>query len=333
MNVAQNIVAAITMLVGGYTYWGLRASSVIFALAAFAFIWSLIRAAANEAASDRAASWRSARVVEAVGVGLLLVDFGFLEAGRAVEPTISRLAAVAFVIWAVQRGWFLRKDQSPVRAMWFGILSAAVVWFVYIYNLFVVPAALLALVLCVHRRGQLRRTLVHAAAFVLGTILATGAYFGAVAVMYGESPVDWYRTWIAGYQNSARFDGFSLPNLASMLDANSFRFDWPLLLLFLLAIPVFVWWTARSRRPWAVLTLNLFGFFAFQSAAVADYPYRKFLILIVFVLPIVVTGVLRGAEFVGFARRQVASSPSSATRPRHRSSARPICCRRVWVPR
>ncbi len=297
MNIVQNVLTALTMAVGGYTYMGLRASSVIFALLAFAFIWRISAATAREAVTDRLVSDRTGRLLVAFSVSLLLVDFGSIASARAIEPTISRLAAVGLVVWAVERGWFLSRDQSTSRAAVFGLVCAAAVWLVYIYNLFLLPGALIALIACTFRTGGVRRTIVQAGAFALGAAISTAAYFGAVALVYGQNPADWYRVWIAGYSGSERFGGLSITNVASMLDANLFRFDGPLLLLVLLGLPIFLWWTAQSKRPWALLTVSLLALFILQSAAVADYPYRKFLIVTVFAVPIAITAILRGASY------------------------------------
>jgi hypothetical protein len=302
MNIVQNVVAALTMFFGGYSYWGLRASSVLFALVGFVAIWRLIRSAAQSAVLEGATLARSALVIEGLAVALLLVDFGSLVAARGIEPTVSRFAVIGLLIWSVHRGWLLQPNQGIARSVAFGLIASIAVWFVYIYNLFLLPAVAVALVVCVHRRGSIRRTIAHIAGFMLGAALGTAGYFGIVAVLYNETPLDWYRVWIGAYSNSSRVEGFSFANLASMLDANSFRFDAPLLLLFLLGIPVFVWWTARARRPWAVLILAMLGCFALQSAAVADYPYKKFLILIIFALPIVATGLLRFGQFLRWLR-------------------------------
>jgi hypothetical protein len=304
MNVLQNIVAATTMAVGGYTYWGLRASSVLFALIGFLAIWRVVRATTTEALEDRVSSVGVALGVEAVAVALLLVDFGSIVGARGVEPTVSRFAAVGALLWATQRGWFLAPNVSLVRNGLFGFVVAVLVWFVYIYNLFLLPAAFIALLMCGLRPTAWRSVAGRAAAFVLGALVGTAVYFGAVAIVYGETPIDWYRVWVAGYGNSARVDGFSLPNLASLLDANSFRLDAPLLLAFLVGIPVFFWWTTRARRPWAILLLAMLAMFTLQSAAVADYPYKKFLILLIFATPIAATAVLRAGPFLTWMRAQ-----------------------------
>lgn len=301
MNITQTILAAITLEVGGYTYFGLRFSSVILGLVAFLTMADVVRRRVYSAME----AGRSALLgmgVLACAAAVLLLDFSFLLAGRIIEPTIARLAGIAMLIWLVDRGHLLGDRHTVGRSVILGSFVSALVWAVYVYNAFIVPAALVALVVrfrAVEDRGAVR----HVAAFVLGAVLVTVLYFVFVYAIYGHSPIDWFRTWIHYYGDSSRVAGASSRNLWSIFEANIFRLDRPLLLLFLLSLPVFLWLTIRTRRPSAVLIASAFGFLLLQSLFVADYPVRKYLILLVLVLPVVVEGALNADKYLGWARR------------------------------
>jgi hypothetical protein len=138
---------------------------------------------------------------------------------------------------------------------------------------------------------------------VLGALLVTALYFALVYAVYGHSPIEWFRTWIQYYGDSSRVAGASTRNLWSLFEANIFRLDRPLLLLFLLSLPVFTWQAIRARRPSAVLIASAIGLVLLQSLFVADYPVRKYLILLVLVVPVVVEGILRADDYLAWARR------------------------------
>lgn len=307
MNVAQTVLAAITLQVGGYSYFGLRVASVVFGLVAFLAMADVVRRRVYSAMDAGLSPWLASGVL-AGAVALLLLDFSFLLAGRIIEPTIARLAGIALLIWLVDRGSLLGDRHSLARSLGLGAFVSVLVWFVYIYNAFIVPAALVALVVRVGagddlRAAEERGVVRHIAAFVLGALLVTVLYFVFVYAVYGHSPIDWFRTWIVYYDDSSRVAGASARNLWSMFEANIFRLDRPLLLLFLLSLPVFLWRTIRTRRPSAVLIAAAFGLVLVQSLFVADYPVRKYLILLVLVVPVVVEGVLLADHFVDWARR------------------------------
>ena len=301
MNVAQTVLAAITLQLGGYTYFGLRFASVVFGLVAFLAMADVVRRRVYSAMDAGVSRWLGLGVLAGV-VALLLLDFSFLLAGRIVEPTIARLAGIALLIWLVDRGDLLGDRHSLARSLALGAFVSALVWIVYVYNAFVVPAALVALVVRA-RAADNRAVARHVAVFVLGAALVTVLYFVFVFAVYGHSPIEWYRTWIQYYDNSSRVAGASARNLWSMFEANIFRLDRPLLLLFLLSLPVFAWQTVRTRRPAAVLIAAAFGFVLLQSLFVADYPVRKYLILLVLVVPVVVDGILHADRYVDWARR------------------------------
>jgi len=119
MNVAQTVLSAITLELGGYTYVGFRASSVAFGLVAFLTILDVARRRASAAVESGAARPLAIAVVLSIGV-LLLLDFSFLIAGRIIEPTIVRLAGISFLLWLVERGTLLGRTHSVRRSVALG---------------------------------------------------------------------------------------------------------------------------------------------------------------------------------------------------------------------
>jgi hypothetical protein len=301
MNVAQTALAALSLELGGYTYIGLRVGSVLFACVAFLALLDIVRRRAI-ASVDGGLRRSSAIAIVAACAVLLVLDFSFLVAGRTIEPTIARLAGIAALLWLVQRGTLLGQDHALRRSAALGAVVAGLVWFVYVYNAFMVPAAIIALVAWAWAGGP-GTVARHLAAFAAGAVLVTGLYFAGILLVYGHSPVEWFRTWIVYYDDSSRVAGAAARNLWSILEANIFRLDRPLLLLFLLSIPVFLWRTVRTRQPASILIVGGLGMLLLQSVFVADYPIRKFLILLVFVVPIVADGIMHADAYLAWARR------------------------------
>ena len=297
MNVLENVGAAISMRFVGYDYWGLRASSLVFALVAFLCLIAIVRRQASEAHRlDRVPRWLALMVVGGAVV-LLLADFSSLLSARIIEPTVTRLAAAALLVYLVDRGTFLGPGQRLPRTLGFGILVGAAVCFVYIYNLFLLPAAAVAVGWWAYRAGGRTALVRHGAAFGLGVLAAWVVYFVLIYGVYGQTPFEWYRVWIGSFGNSARASGISLAKALTVLEGNVFRLDPAFLGLFLVSLPVFAW--QLRRRPTAGTVLIAAGLVCLvaQTAVVADYPARKGLMMVLFALPIAATGILQSGPF------------------------------------
>jgi hypothetical protein len=297
MNAAQNLVAAATIGLVGHDFFGLRASSVVFGLVTFLGLIAVVR---QQAEAARRLDGIAATLATAVTVGagvLLLADFSSLLSGRIVEPTITRLAATTLVLFLVGRGTFLGPSHSVARSAAFGAVVAGAVLFVYIYNLFLVPAALITLAWWAHRSGSWPLVVRHGAAFLAGALAVAVVYFALVYAIYGQTPTEWYRVWLGSFANSNRATGVSIDKALSILGANVFRLDPVFLGLFLASLPVFVWNLRRRATPSGVLIGIGLAFFVLQAAFVADYPTRKFVAVMLFAVPIVASGVLHFGAF------------------------------------
>jgi hypothetical protein len=296
MNAAQNLVASMSIRLIGDDFWGLRASSVAFGLIVFVALVAVVRQAADDARRHDGISSSLGPAVTVAAAVLLLVDFSSILSGRIVEPTVTRLAAAAVILFLVAHGTFLGARHGIVRSAVFGGVVAAAVFFVYIYNLFLVPPAAIALAWWAYRNGGWAALIRHGVAFAVGGLLVAAAYFGLVAAVYDLTPIDWYRTWIGSFETTTRTGG-SVDKVLSILEANVFRLNPAFLGLFIASLPVFAW--SVVRRPTAAGILVGAGLVAFvaQAAVVADYPARKFLMMMLFAVPIVASAVLGFRQF------------------------------------
>jgi hypothetical protein len=292
MNVAENAAAAISMRLIGYDYWGLRASSLAFALVAFLCMVGIVRRQADQARLfDRIPPWL-ALAVTGGAVVLLLADFSFILSARIIEPTVTRLAVAAAVVYLVSRGTFLGERHGLVRSGALGVVIGAAVIFVYIYNLFLLPAALSTVAWWAYRSGGWSAVARHTTAFLVGVLAIWAVYFALILGIYAQTPLEWYRVWIGSFGNSARASGLSIDKALTVLNGNVFRLDPTFLGLFLASLPVYVWSLLRRPSPAGILIGTGLIFLVAQTAVVADYPARKGLMLLLFALPIAATGIL-----------------------------------------
>lgn len=291
MNVVENVAAAFSMSVVGDDYWGLRVSSLAFGLLAFLCMVAIVRRQVHAQRPAVAPSWL-ALAVTGGAVVVLLADFSFILSARIIEPTVTRLAAAAVVVYLVSRGTFLGERHGWMRTGAFGVVVGAAVIFVYIYNLFLVPASLAAVAWWAFRSGDWTAVPRHVTAFAVGVLAIWAVYFALILAIYGQTPLDWYRVWIGSFADSARASGFSLDKALTVLDGNIFRLDPALLGLFLASLPVFAWGLARRPDPASILIGAGLIFLVAQTAFVADYPARKGLIVLLFGLPIAATGIV-----------------------------------------
>jgi hypothetical protein len=297
INVAQNVVAAATMAIFGNSYWGLRLSSVVFGLVAFLSIVGIVRRQAGEARRFDGASARLAFGVVVAAAVLLLADFSFLVSARTVEPTITRLAAAALIVALVGRGTFLGERHGVGRSAAFGGAVTAAVLFVYIYNAFLLPAAFVAVAWFAFRNGGRASVGRHVLAFLVGCVAVTALFFGLVYIVYGQSPIEWYRTWISTFATSSRGEAFSIAKIATVLEANVFRLDPAFVGVVLVSLPLFAWTLLRRPAAWMVLLAAGLLAFLVQSSVVADYPERKFVMVLLFALPAAAAGILGWRPF------------------------------------
>ncbi|MDO8963857.1 MAG: hypothetical protein Q7W30_05115 [Coriobacteriia bacterium] len=302
MNMLDNVVGWGTLSVWGPNYYGLRMGAVLMGLGMFFATLLTVRALARDARGEGASGGRGPLLITAAVAVFMLVEFSTLVASRVAEPTMGRTLAVAILLCLTANRVFLPEDRSkflPTLAL--GIYAGASVWFVYIYNAYIIPAVGIALLAWVWRDG-LKAILRHGATLAAGILISTGAYFGLIKLMYGLGVPEWYRTWIGAYSGSNRVAGISLKSLWYVLQSTLFRLNQPLLLLFLLALGVFLWWTMTTRRPLGVLIVATMLMFEVQSVFLSDYWGRKFVTVAPVVFIVIAVAFIRFRPFTDWLR-------------------------------
>ena len=295
MNVVQSALAALTLDLQ-WSLVGFRLSSVLFGLVAFLAMAGLVHGLATSARADGSPLPFPHSAVTVVTVVLLLVDFGFLLAGRVVEATVARVAIIALLLWLVGRGTFLGDRRDLSRSFLFGLLAALAVTIGYLYNAFLVPGVFLATVWWSWSAGA-RFVARQLAAVGLGCAAGIAAYFTVVLLVYGDNPIQWYQHWIAAFRETGRASSVDLRQLWDLVLGNSIRLDRPLMAVALAMLPVFGWWTIRRRDARGIAVISFGLAFVVQTVLQSDYPERKMLVLLPILIPVAAGGILRFGEW------------------------------------
>ena len=280
LNYLENFMTWVTLAAFGNNYFGLRMASVLAALGVFLLLFVVLRRQAPAAGAG--SSWPA--TIGLLWMGYLLFDFAFAVSARANEPTIFRMFAMVVLI-AVATVW-PRDSAGLARPFALGGLAGAAFVFVYVYNAFLIPAILVALFL-EGLKGGLWQAIKEGVAVGAGCLLAVGIYAAVVYATYGQSLVQVYQLYVSPFGgNVAPHDLHTLIARAyAIAGTNMFRFNIPLLVLFLAAVPVFAYRTWSERSSSGLLVGSLLFFLVLQSEFAIDYPIKKLVML----SPLVVT--------------------------------------------
>ena len=289
-NLMVNLLPYLGVEALGNNYYGVRISSVLLSFAIFLIFAFIARRALQESATTDG----KARYALLFLLLYATLDFAFAMAGRVLEPTIFRAAAMMFLLLYAAR--LLEREMIGAKEAFFlGFFSFSAFVFVYMTNFFLVPAMLTALLIRLAPRGW--RTLIKAALWYAAGALAAFALFNllfylAFHVDFFTALLDAVRTYSERLAVSGSGESHFLKNVAANLfnffTTNFFRFDIAALLLFLTTLPIF-WLRWREKRDTLSLVVgSALALFFLQTAVLNDFPYRKLIIL----FPLVTTMLL-----------------------------------------
>jgi hypothetical protein len=308
LDYLENLMTWLTLVVFGNNYYGLRMASVLAALGVFLLLFVVLRRQAPAASAGIAGnSW--AATIGLLWMGYLLFDFAFAVSARANEPTIFRMFSMVILI-AVAAVW-PRRGSGLARPFALGGLAAAAFVFVYIYNAFLIPAILVALFVEGLAGGRWQ-AIKEAGAAIAGCVLAVGIYSALVYATYGQSLIEVYRLYVSPFgHNVLPHDLRTLVAHAySIGGTNLFRYNIPLLALFLAAIPVFAYRTWSERSGTGLLVGSLLFFLVLQSEFAIDYPLKKLVMLSPLVVIVIAMALGWTRPFVaGLRKRPILLAP------------------------
>lgn len=298
VNLLQIVMTFVGLKLFGNTYFGLRIASVVAGFGALALLYFILKRAVAGSASGLEAAHAGPARHEWTALFWLLVlalNFPFLVASRVAEPTVFSMLALCAVMYLCTLEYFT-SGMHLHRSALLGLAATASMIFVYVYNAFV-PLGVFIAVVYWGWQSDRRKVWLHALAYLAGAAACVGAYALFIWVTYRTTLIQAIVTWYLPFRTSARLPGPSLGSipdaLRTLLTTNIFRFNWALLLFFLLALPVFAYSSLARKDRLGVAVLALTGTFVVQSMVVNDYSYRKFLVLLPLVVVTIATAFSR----------------------------------------
>lgn len=277
-NVVGNFFTALSLLIFGDNYFGLRMGVVFIGY----LILILFCLTLKELRKIYGAEEKGALTMAFLLVVTLLASFVFFNATKAVEPSISRLLLVQLTIYC------LIKPSIPIRIKGFlvGFFVFVSIFFVYVTNLFIgipvlVYAAYVFLV-------QGKRT---GGLFVLFGLLGAGLALLLAGIYYW---CIWDTTPIANAINSVLIFESSgqsagayamgaenlLRNVRAFFLSNTLFYLLPIAgIVFVCLIPLFKQGFKATGSPVLVLLMTVIGFFA-QTVVSDDFVLRKAVVIL-----------------------------------------------------
>lgn len=311
INLLQTVLTFLTLSIFGNNYYGMRLASVLAGVVVFVLLFVMLRRVLTSG-SNSAKGW-AIQAMPLVCLVYLVSDFSFNLAARAADPAISRMLAMVLVAFVVSV-WPVRGVPSTWRGFALGFIGAAAFVYVYAYNAFIIPAVLVALMveaLPWGWRGIARQVIAGA----VGVLVAILSYAGVIYATYGESLLDFYRINIAPFR--ARLSIHDLialipVNFTSFFSTNLFRYDLPILVAFLLALPVFAHRVFKERSSLGIVTASLLVFLGLQSLIAADNGYRRLVVLDPLVVLVVGMAVVNIHQFAASLRSNRLAATATA---------------------
>jgi len=248
----------------GNNYYGFRIASVLSSLLII-LIFTLVLKQIN-----KTQSLLSVKNLSFFILLYFITDFSFLANSRIVEPTLFRMLAMMIVVCC-----FLLKNKFPDRVqkwtpLFIGFIVSLAVFFVYIYNIFIIPAAFFALLANYYfnNKKQIPRLFL---LFTLG-VLSGFILFVIYLKSFGNMDLKEYFSLLGGASSRltqskggiAKTIVFFILNIgkSSFMDftTNIFFLNPALLFVFLVSIPVFIKKiiTEKNELLWLVFFLIVF---------------------------------------------------------------------------
>ncbi|MDT0686579.1 ArnT family glycosyltransferase [Autumnicola psychrophila] len=283
-SILLNVITYFSLDIFGDNYMGLRFSSILFGIIAlFFFVLLLISVTSN-------VKLRYAVVL------CFVLNFSFTTANIILEPTMVRMMAAIFCLWLVVR-WKEKQAEVGKSLIWKSALICLLFLFSYPTNAFLVLAAYIALVLTKTPWQQENVKWINfndfwkgSIYFGIGGLISLFIYFLINLSLDVDMLSDIFDRG-SKYEGRTGFNPRGLVvNFFKLVLANSFRFNPLWLVVSVLAIAG-VFLSKWKRFSFTVFATLLFvGSFMLQTIFVNDFPWRKLIILLPFLLLLVANG-------------------------------------------
>ena len=280
-NLFENWLTYISLEVFGNNFYGLRFPSVVMGLGVTVGLFQILKK-------------RFGIFSAILGSILLLTNFGFILSNRVAEPTIFRMLVSILIIGYCIKV-FLAYKLTPKQAFKLGLAGIIAVLFVYPTNFFILPA-MLCLITSSNKAVSFKEIRNLNIWFFLGALTGTLLYLLVLKLMSIDI--------IAFFEMSSIFNKrlasstFSIIqacknvwfNFKAIGEASYFKFDKYFLILAITSAigccARLIFLVYRKQRLHVVdKVVFVLGFlFLIQSGFLNDYPQRKLIFLLPFVI-------------------------------------------------
>lgn len=297
-SILQNIFTYVTLLLFGNNYYGLRMASIIASFSIFLIMYFLLKDI-NETNN------RNNYILLLISLFYLIIDFQYLNASIVAEPTIYRLFALFFLIFIVK--YLLDKPMTKGISTLMGLLSSSACIFVYPSNFFIIPAVAFYVLLfeVLRSKKSYKESFFKLPFFTLGIIVSIIIYCFIHYLIYDINPfkVDSNNFNIFSERIAINYSGVT-NNLLNIFKTNIFRFNYSLLFMLFISLPIFFTKVLKEKKREDLLFFSICLWFFVQCIFLNDYPQRK----LIFILPIVILLIFKSYIFIDAFRNKIFNS-------------------------
>ncbi|MGB0427863.1 MAG: hypothetical protein ACPGEC_02920, partial [Flavobacteriales bacterium] len=277
-----NAVTYFTIELFGDNFIGLRLSSIIFSMAALALFWNILRQLIKDV------------YVKFFAILFLGLNLNYTYASLVVEPTISRLFSMLLIINIVL---YVRKKNIPLTMLNSFIITlpiAILIYFSYPSNIFTYLGLFFSLCfLQLEKTKQINLKTIttlllkNGSIFILSALTTLTLTYLFFKHFYNIDTLESTSLLSKGYSNRVGYN-FKIfaRNIFNITRANLFIIN-PLLLCSFLISLVYLGFNRKKMDSKLIVCLLFFFAFILQTIAVNDFPGRKLIIIIPFVILVV----------------------------------------------
>lgn len=280
----QSYITGLSLWLVGDSYYGLRLPSLVMGLVVFVIFLKI-------------AIGRFGPKIGALFGLMLLTDFSFILSNRVAEPTIFRLAVasmiVVYLIRSIEKGY-------RYRSLVAGFISTAGWLFVYPSNVFLLLAGSASMLLgC--RRGNLVASYKK---MLAGALLACVVFLAVVYILFPSFYGTTADYVFYAYSPRTKFDVAEMArNVYYLKEANFFRHNYYFFIFVIGVLLAVVYYLISNRitllKVWKELYVSdkviliFLSSFVAQTSIINDFPQRKLVFILPFILYFVFLAVAR----------------------------------------
>ena len=297
-----NLMTFFTFKIFGNNYYGLRMSAVVASFVVVVLLFKLLWLQGASICKKKNFDKYSKIVYLVIGF-FVIINFPFVMASRVYETTIIRMMAMMILMYLATKYINDNRQGGSREVFLFGLFVGTGVWFVYITNIFFLPAFGLFVLVQGVKKGWVNggKYLTLYCLGVFGSIIIHSAVYYAIYDQFYWKEIFRYINdplWGGRRVNVIAGDtGITLiksmwSNTRKFLNTNIFSMNINLSSFFILAVPFLMYRIMRFRKGIDIVIGSILFFIFLQSLFINDFYERKLVILFPLVILIIYGAVI-----------------------------------------